>query len=104
MSGFILQVQLLLAALSAVLPLAPEKNRAQLAHVLETIAAALRLGEVAAGAGAELGARFAALRGEIEQMAAASAEVDLQQLEAAFARVRVASVALRVAAFPSATP
>jgi hypothetical protein len=102
LSGFILQVQLLLAALSAVLPLAPEKNRAHLAHVLETIAAALKLGETAAGAGAELATKFAALRSEVEEMAALSTTVSAEQFEAAFERVRVASTALGIAATPSA--
>ncbi len=103
MQGFILQVQLLLAALSAVLPLAPAGNRAHLAHVLETIAAALKLGQSAVEAGDNLAANFAALRGEVERMAALSAHASPDELETAFERVRSASAAFRSAYTQSAS-
>jgi hypothetical protein len=98
MDAFILQIQLLLAALSAVLPLAPARSRAQLGHVLETIAAALKLGEAAAGAAEELAQKFARLHAEVTQMAALSTHVSAEELDAAFERVRAASAAFRGAA------
>lgn len=97
MHGFVIQVQLLLAALSAVLPLAPARNRAQLAHVLETIAAALKLGETALDSAESLASKFASLRGEVERMAALSPHASPDELEAAFERVRSASATFRAA-------
>lgn len=97
MRNFITQAQLLLAALSAVLPLAPAGKRAHLAHVLETIAAALKLGESAAAAGESLATKFAALRSEVEGMAALNEHASVEELEAVFARVRAASADFRAA-------
>lgn len=103
MHAFLIQTQLLLAALSAALPLAPAGKRAQLAHVLETIATALKLGESAMETAESLAAKFAALRGEVERMAAASPHASPDELEAAFERVRSASAAFRAAYTESAT-
>jgi hypothetical protein len=103
MHAFFIQVQLLLAALSAALPLAPAGNRAQLADVLETIATALKLGESAMDSAESLAARFAAPRGEVERMAAVSPHASPDELEMAFERVRSASAAFRAAYTESAT-
>jgi hypothetical protein len=93
MEKLILQLQAALAVLAALLPLAPAKSRATIAHGLEAIAAALRLGELAAGAAQELAERVAALQTEV----AANAEIGEADLEAAFERVRAASAAFRAA-------
>lgn len=102
MPVFLLQLQLLLAALGAVLPLAPASKRDELGRILETIAAAVRFGEAAAGGLDELTAKLAAVRGEIETMAAAGREASAADLEAAFDRVRAASAAFRAAITDSA--
>jgi hypothetical protein len=102
MQTFIIQVQLLLAALSAVLPLAPEGNRAQLAHVLESVAAALKLGESALHSAESLAAKLSALRREVERMAAVSPHASAEDLESVFERVRNASTEFRAAYAESA--
>jgi hypothetical protein len=104
MHGFILQIQLLLSALSAVLPLAPVNKRAQLAQILQTIASALALGEAAAETSKDLAVKFAALRAEIEHVAALSASARADELEAAFERVRAASAAFRAVTTNSVRP
>lgn len=103
MHAFIIQAQLLLGALAAILPLAPAGNRAQLAHVLETIAAALKIGESAMDSAESLAVKFAALRGEVERMAAVTPHASPDELEAAFERVRSASASFRAAYTQSAT-
>lgn len=99
MEKLIPPMQALLTALTTILPLAPARNRAAIADVLETVAVALRLGELAAGAADDLAAKFAALRAETEAMT----EIGEAELAAAFDRVRAASSAFR-AAYAQAGP
>jgi hypothetical protein len=93
MEKLIAQMQAVLLAVSTILPITPAKHRAALAGALDTIAAALKVGELAAGAAEDLAAKFAALRVETEQMA----EIGEAEMEAAFARVTAASAAFRAA-------
>ena len=94
MQKFLVQAQMLLAALSAALPLAPASRRADLAQVLEAIAQALRMADVAASAAENFAGKVAALRAEVEAMAEGVSETGI---EAAFDRVRTASAAFRAA-------
>lgn len=97
MHKLILQVQLLLAALSAVLPLVPLEHRGRVAEILETAAKALAFTGVL-GAGAEdIAEKLAAVRADVETMAAAGRSVTDEELSAALTRVRAASADLRAA-------
>jgi hypothetical protein len=97
MLNWIMQLQLLLTALSALLPFAPEQYRARIAEVLDVAATALAAGGSVAANLDDLAAKLAAVRGEVEAMAAAGHKVSAAELDAAMARVRAASAAFRVA-------
>jgi hypothetical protein len=88
-----LHIDLLLAALSALLPLVPDKHRARAGDVLHVVSdvtnAAASIGDHAA----DLAAKLAALRAEVDAMGAVSAS-DMDQ---ALTRVREASAAFRAA-------
>ncbi|MDZ4693453.1 hypothetical protein [Terricaulis sp.] len=97
MNKLMLQVQLLLAALSALLPLVPLEHRGRVAEILETAAKALAFTGVL-GAGAEdIAEKLAAVRANVEAMAAAGRAVTDDELAAAMTRVRSASADLRAA-------
>ncbi len=98
MEKLISQMQAVLTVVSTVLPLTPAKHRATLASALDAIAAALQLGGLAAASAEDLAAKFAALRAEAESMA----RVGEAEMEAAFERVRAASLAFRAAFAQSA--
>ena len=95
MQAFIAQLQLLLAALGAFLPMLPEKNRADATHIFDVLGVALTVSATASANFDDLAIKLKALRAEIEAMGEkpASAEV----MESAFARVRAASTAFRAA-------
>jgi len=97
MTKIVLQVQLLLAALSALLPLVPASHRGRVAEILEVAASALSFGGALAVNFDDLSAKLATIRGEVEEMAAAGREIGAAELDAAMARVRVASVSFRAA-------
>jgi hypothetical protein len=97
MSNFLAQVQLVLAALGAFLPLIPDKSRAAAANILNGLADALTLATHASADFDDLAAKLKALRGEVEAMAASGAEASEDEIEAAFARVSAASAAFRAA-------
>ena len=97
MSSLILQLQLLLASLSALLPLTPAPVRASLGAVLGIAAKALSFSEAAVGPLDDLANKLAAVRAEIEAMAAAGRDATPDELDAAIARVHAASDAFRVA-------
>lgn len=97
MQTLMLQVQMLLAALSAFLPLVPAATRVRAAEILDLAAKALAaLGSIGANFD-DLARRLAAVRAEIEAMAAAGREVSADELDAAMGRVRTASAAFRAA-------
>jgi hypothetical protein len=97
MLNLMLQAQLLLAALSAFLPLVPEARRARAAEILEVAGRALAAGAGVAANVDDLAAKLAAVRAEVEAMAAAGRVVTGEELDAAMARVRAASSAFRAA-------
>jgi hypothetical protein len=91
------QLQLLLAAVSALLPFAPEAARAKLAGVLDLAAQALRATQAGARELEDLAGRLRAIRTDIERMAEAGQTVSPDRLDEAFERVRAASAAFRAA-------
>jgi len=97
MLNLILQVQMLLAALSAFLPLVPEAQRARAAAILELAAKALAAGGAVAANIDDLARKLADVRAEVEAMVAGGRAVTGAEMDAALARVRVASAAFREA-------
>lgn len=97
MQSLILQVQLLLAALSAFLPLAPNRLRQSAVELIHVAGDALSVGASVAHEIDDLAAKLAAIRAEIEKMAAAGHQVSADELDAAMGRVRIASAAFRAA-------
>jgi hypothetical protein len=92
-----LQVQMLLAALSALLPLTPEGARAKLAGVLDLAAQALRIGQASTRELDDLAVKLLLVRNDIEAMAAEGRLVSPARLDEAFDRVSAASSAFRAA-------
>lgn len=97
MNNFLLQLQLLLSALSAVLPLLPNAWRMRAGEILGIAGKALSLGGALSISADELAQKLAAIRAEVEAMAAAGHTVSADELDAAMARVNAASTALREA-------
>ena len=97
MLNLLLQLQLLLAALSAFLPLVPEDHRIRAAEILDVAAKVLAAGGSVAGNVDDLAVKLAAIRAEVEAMAAGGRTVGVEQLDAAMVRVRAASAAFRTA-------
>jgi hypothetical protein len=97
MLNLILQLQMLLAALSALLPLVPEENRERAAEIIDTVAKALAAGNSVGANLDDLVAKLAAIRAEVEAMASAGRDVSSEEMEASMARVRTASAAFRAA-------
>jgi hypothetical protein len=97
MLNLMLQLQMLLAALSAFLPLVPEESRERAGEVLNVVGKALSAGGAIAANVDDLAQKLAAIRAEVEAMAAAGRSATPEQLDAAMARVRAASAAFREA-------
>jgi len=97
MLNLILQVQMLLAALSAFLPLVPEAQRARAAAILDLAANALAAGGAVAANVDDLAKKLAEVRADVEAMAARGHAVSGNEMDAALARVRTASAAFREA-------
>jgi hypothetical protein len=97
MLNLLLQLQLLLAALSAFLPLVPEEYRVRAAEILDVAAKVLAAGGSIATNVDDLAVKLAAIRAEVEAMAAGGRTVSVEQLDAAMVRVRSASAAFRAA-------
>lgn len=97
MFNLLMQLQLLLAALSAFLPLVPEDYRVRAAAFLDLAAKALAVGGSVATNVDDLAIKLAAVRAEIEAMVASGQTVSVEQLDAAMLRVRSASAAFRAA-------
>lgn len=97
MLNLLLQLQLLLAALSAFLPLIPEQHRIRAGEILDVAAKVLAAGGSVATNMEDLSAKLAAIRAEVETIAASGREVSADELDAAMARVRAASSAFRQA-------
>lgn len=97
MTKVMLQVQLLLAALSALLPLVPESRRARAAEILDLAVRALAFGNAVGANLDDLARKLAAVRADVEAMASAGREVSASEFDAAVDRVRAASAAFRAA-------
>jgi plasmid maintenance system antidote protein VapI len=97
MSNFLLQLQLLLAALSALLLLLPNTLRTRASEILDVAGKALSLGGTLSVSAEDLARRLAVIRAEIEAMATARHMVTADELDAAMARVSAASSAFREA-------
>jgi hypothetical protein len=97
MLNLILQLQMLLAALSAFLPLVPETQRTRAAAILDLVAQALAAGGAVATNVDDLAKKLADVRAEVEAMAASGRAVTDVEMDAALTRVRTASVAFREA-------
>jgi hypothetical protein len=97
MLNLILQVQMLLAALSAFLPLVPEAHRVRAAAFLDLAAQALAAGGAVATNLDDLAHKLAHVRAEVEAMAASGHAVTDAEMDAALTRVRSASAAFRAA-------
>ena len=97
MLNLMLQLQLLLAALSAFLPLVPAEHRERAGEILDVAAKVLSAGAVIAPNLEDLAQKLAAIRAEIEAMAAIGQAITADQLDAAMTRVRAASAAFREA-------
>ncbi|MEZ5996068.1 MAG: hypothetical protein R3C25_09950 [Hyphomonadaceae bacterium] len=97
MFNLLLQLQMLLAALSAFLPLVPSAQRAQAAGFLDIAAKALAAGGAMGANLEDLARKLAEVRAEVEAMAGAGRSVTAEELDAAMARVRAASAAFRQA-------
>lgn len=97
MLNLMLQVQMLLAALSAFLPLLPQEARQRAGEVLDIAGTALVAGGAIGANLDDLAGKLAAIRAEVEAMAAAGRTVTADELDAAMARVRAASAAFRAA-------
>lgn len=91
------QVQLLMGALSALLPLAPEAMREKLAAVLDLAAQALRLTQAAARERDDLAEKLRRIRADIEAIVASGAAITPTRFDEAFARVQAASASFRAA-------
>ena len=68
MLNFLLQLQLLLAALSAFLPLVPEEHRVRAGEILDVVAKVLSAGGSIASNVDDLAVKLAAIRAEVEAM------------------------------------
>lgn len=97
MLNLLLQLQLLLAALSAFLPLVPNEHRVRAAEILDVVAKVLGASGAIASNVDDLAVKLAAIRAEVETMAAGGHAVSVEQLDAAMVRVRTASAAFRAA-------
>ena len=95
MLNLMLQLQLLLAALSAFLPLVPTEYRERAAEIIDVAAKVLAAGSSVAGNADDLAAKLSAIRAEVEAMAIEGHAVSADQLDAAMIRVRAASAAFR---------
>jgi len=92
-----LQLQMLLAALSAFLPLVPPQQRARAAAFLDMSARALAAGDALAANADDLAAKLAAVRADVEAMASSGHAVTEAEFDSAIARVRAASADFRAA-------
>lgn len=97
MLNLMLQLQLLLAALSAFLPLVPADHRTRAAEIIDIAAKALAAGGSIGANLDDLAAKLSAVRAEVEAMAVAGRAVTSEELDAVMVRVRSASAAFRAA-------
>lgn len=97
MHALILQVQLLLTSLGALLPLVPAAARSRLAALLEVAGQALRIGNAAASQIDDLAAKLAQIRKDVERMVESGERISADRIDEAWMRVEAASAAFRAA-------
>jgi len=97
MPNLLLQLQLLLAAMSALLPLIPAAFRSKIAGFLDLAGRALSVSASAAADVSDLADKLAAVRAEIEAVAAAGRAVTADEFDAVMSRISTASAAFRAA-------
>lgn len=97
MQSLFVQVQMLMAGLSALLPLVPQKGRARVAEVLDLVGAALRLGAAVSSEVEDLAIKLREVRMDIERLAESGRPLTGDDFDVAFQRVRGASDAFRAA-------
>lgn len=97
MNAVVVQVQLLLAALSAFLPLVPDGQRDRASALIEIAAKALSFGATAAAHLDDLALKLQAVRAEVEAMAVSGRTATAEEWDAGLARVRAASAQFRAA-------
>ncbi len=97
MPNLLLQLQLLLAALSALLPLIPSDFRTKAASFLDLAGRALSVSASAAADVSDLADKLATVRAEIETIAAAGRAVTADEFDAVMTRIITASAAFRAA-------
>lgn len=97
MLQLVMQLQMLLAAFSAFLPLVPAGERARASEIVDLAARALAASGGVAGNMDDLARELAAIRAEVEAMAASGKHFGPEELDSAMARVRAASAAFRAA-------
>ncbi len=86
MLNVIAQLEMLIAAISAFLPLIPEEQRDRATRFLSLAARGLSAGAHAAANLEDLADKLALIRAEVEAMAEAGASVSAAQLDAAMER------------------
>lgn len=97
MPNLLLQLQLFLAALSALLPLIPADFRVRTASFLDLAGRALSVSASVATDVSDLADKLARVRAEIEAIAAAGRAVSGDEFDAVMARIDTASAAFRAA-------
>lgn len=100
MPALLLQLQLLLAALSAFLPLVPPDARWRAGEMLAFIGRALLAGGAAAEELDDLAEKLRAIRAEVERLAVSGAPLSASDLELGHERLQRASAAFRAALPP----
>lgn len=95
MSRLILQAQLLLTAISALLPLLPQRHQARAGQILGAVGSALAAGSAIAANAEDLSEKLASIRREIETIVADGRAIDAAVLDAAMTRLRAASAVFR---------
>jgi hypothetical protein len=98
MHTLILQMQMLLAAVAAISPLAPEALRPKLVAVFKLIGEALSAVDAGGAALERLAPKLSRIRREVESLAESGKPISADALDAALTRVSAASAAFRRAA------
>lgn len=97
MHPLLLQLQLLLAALSALAPLLPGSGEGPVLRALGFVGQALSAGAAATQDLAVLAGKLKAMREEVEAIAVRETPLAAEELDAALERLRAASAAFRAA-------
>lgn len=97
MPVFLMQLQMLLSALTTVLQHSPLGEKPRAREALDLVASALSAGAAAAEDVHQVSDRLRDLRQEVERLAQRPSPVSPEELESALAQVRAASAGFRAA-------